>query len=44
MKGTPVNRCPCPSPSDILLLVLSACTLLTACLVLGGLAAHPFSG
>lgn len=33
-----------PDPSDILLLVLAACTLLSAGLVLGGLAAHPFAG
>ena len=33
-----------PDPSDILFLVLSAFTLLTAYFVLGGLAAHPFSG
>lgn len=33
-----------PSPSDVLLLALLAITLLAACLVLGGLAAHPFAG
>lgn len=33
-----------PSPSDVLLLVLTACTLLVAALVTGGLAAHPFAG
>ena len=32
------------NPTDVLLLVLSACTLLSACLVLGGLAARPFAG
>lgn len=32
------------SPSDVLLLVLSCLTLLTAALVVGGLAAHPFAG
>lgn len=32
------------NPSDILLLVLSACTLLAAALAAGGLAAHPFAG
>ena len=31
------------SPSDILLIILSALTLLAAALVIGGLAAHPFS-
>lgn len=29
-------------PSDALLAALAALTLLTACFVLGGLAAHPF--
>lgn len=33
---------PRPSPSDILFLILSAATVLTAALVIGGLAAHPF--
>nr|DAY01382.1 MAG TPA: hypothetical protein [Caudoviricetes sp.] len=32
------------NPSDVLFLILSAFTLLAAALVLGGLAAHPFSG
>ena len=32
------------SPSDVLLLVLSALTLLAAALVAGGLAARPFAG
>lgn len=31
------------NPSDVLLLALAACTLLAAALVIGGLAAHPFS-
>lgn len=31
------------NPSDILFLILSAATLLAAALVIGGLAAHPFS-
>lgn len=31
-----------PDPSDILFPVLTACTLLAAALVIGGLAAHPF--
>ena len=33
-----------PSPSDVLLLALTALTLLAAALVIGGLAAHPFAG
>ena len=33
-----------PDPSDILLLALAAAALLSAGLVLGGLAAHPFAG
>ena len=33
-----------PDPSDALLAALLALTLLSACLVLGGLAAHPFAG
>lgn len=33
-----------PDPSYILLLVLTASALLAAALVIGGLAAHPFSG
>ena len=32
-----------PSPSDILLAILSAALLTAAALVAGGLAAHPFS-
>lgn len=32
-----------PSPSDVLLLALTACTILAAALVIGGLAAHPFA-
>lgn len=32
------------NPSDILFLILSAVVVLAACHVLGGLAAHPFSG
>lgn len=46
MKGTPVSPRPRLRlrPSDVLLLVLSALTLLAACLVLGGLAARPFAG
>lgn len=31
------------NPSDVLLWALTACTLLAAALVIGGLAAHPFS-
>ena len=31
-----------PSPSGTLFAILTACTLLAAALVLGGLAAHPF--
>lgn len=31
------------SPSDVLLVVLSTLTLIAAALVIGGLAAHPFS-
>lgn len=31
------------SPSDVLLVILSAFTVLAAALVIGGLAAHPFS-
>lgn len=31
-----------PSPSDVLFLALTTCTLLAAALVVGGLAAHPF--
>lgn len=31
------------NPSDVLLLALTACTLLAAALVIGGLVAHPFS-
>lgn len=31
-----------PDPSDVLLLALTAATLLLAALVIGGLAAHPF--
>ena len=33
-----------PDPSDILLLALTAATLLAAALVTGGLAARPFAG
>ena len=33
---------PSPSPSDILLVILSIVLLLAAGFVLGGLAAHPF--
>ena len=37
------RRWPClPDPSDVLFLTLTACTLLAACLAMGGLAAHPF--
>lgn len=32
------------SPSDVLLVILSTFTVLAAALVIGGLAAHPFSG
>ena len=31
------------NPSDVLLPALTACTLLAAALVIGGLAAHPFA-
>jgi hypothetical protein len=31
------------NPSDVILLALTACTLLAAALVIGGLAAHPFA-
>lgn len=31
------------SPSDVLFLILTVLTLLAAALVIGGLAAHPFS-
>lgn len=32
------------NPSDILLIILSAATLLAAAFVVGGLMAHPFAG
>lgn len=32
-----------PGPSDVLFLALTACTLLVAALVIGGLAAFPFA-
>lgn len=32
------------NPYDVLLLAMTAFTLLVAALVLGGLAAHPFAG
>lgn len=32
------------SPSDVLLVILSTLTVLAAALVIGGLAARPFSG
>lgn len=32
------------NPSDILLIILSAITLLAAAFVVGGLMAHPFAG
>lgn len=42
----PRHRRPSPPPplppSDIVLLALSALTLLVACFVIGGLMAHPF--
>ena len=31
------------NPSDVIILALTACTLLAAALVAGGLAAHPFA-
>lgn len=31
------------NPSDVLILALTAATLLSAALVIGGLAAHPFA-
>lgn len=43
----PAHRRRCtrlPGLSDALLAALLAITLLSACLVLGGLAAHPFAG
>lgn len=33
-----------PSPSDILLLILSGLVLLATAFTIGGLAAHPFAG
>ena len=31
------------NPSDVLILAITACTLLAAALVIGGLSAHPFA-